>query len=172
VSDEDRMLFLKYALPCAGWYVYIKQMTQEHLDDLVSQVSCGKVPKEDAESIFKVAKFHCTREKGHMDAETIRNYFLFDHNKHVEEMEALAPNKKHIDSRTYPGKVLEVNEESAVVATSNGKKEYKTAFAKEVKEGDRVVVHYDFIIEKISDETARKMEALQKKGPQKLKTGA
>lgn len=176
---EDRLLFLKYALPCAGWYVYIGQLKQERLDELVKLVSENRVPEEDVESIFKVAKFFCildAHEKGKdaVDSDSIRNYFQFRHNKHVEEAEAEAKDgKPQIDSRTYAGEIVQVEEGSARVRTLFGEKKYKTAFEKDARKGDLVVVHYDYIVEKIPEDTAKRMNELAKGPRAKLKsTGA
>jgi hydrogenase maturation factor len=178
VRIEDRLLFLKYALPCAGWYVYIGTMKQERLDELVSMVSEKKVPEEDVEGIFKVAKFFCVmdaREKGKsgVDSETIRNYFQFKHNKQVEEAEAkVKDGTPQIDSRTYAGKVIAVGDGSARVRTllKGNEKEYKTSFQKDTMEGDLVVVHYNFIVEKISEDAAKRMTEFAKGGGTKTKT--
>lgn len=159
---NDRLLFLRYALPCASTLVRRGNVTQEYIDRLTSLVSQGKVPKEDAESMFKVANAMCESVaermgKSAIDADVIRQYFLLEHSKVVDDRYRLMGDFNPIDCKTYAGRVLKVNDGNALVETRLGKKLYSTVFAKEVKEGEEVAVHFSFIVEKIPAELARRM---------------
>lgn len=46
--------------------------------------------------------------------------------------------------------------------TRIGRREYRTDFERDVRIGDVVVVHFDFIVEKIPGTTAEKMEMAAK----------
>ena len=161
-EDEDRLLFLKYALPCAGTLVKRGKVTQEYVDSLIKLVSEGRVPEENAEAMFKVANAMCEHiaarmGKSSIDAEVIRDYFLMEHSKVVDERYELMRDFDPSACKTYSGKVLGVGEGTALVETSRGRKEYKTVFEKGVREGDVVAVHFDFIVEKIPPSLARRM---------------
>ncbi len=164
-GEEDRLLFLRYALPCAGTLVKRGNVSAEYIDGLIERVSKNIAPERGAESIFKVANVMCdkfAREMGKAstDAEVIRRYFLFEHAKVVDDRFELMRDFNPVDCRTYAGKVVGLGEGYAMVQTELGQKRYKTVFAKGIKENDDVVVHYDFVIEKISAETAEKKRKL------------
>jgi len=159
---KDRLLFLKYALPCAGTLVGRGVVPQSYVDRLVAMVSENKVPRDDAESVFKVANMMCTSiaqrmGKKSIDAEVIRTYFLLEHNKVVEDRFEIMGDFNPVDCKTYVGRIVKENDGLAVVETILGKRGYKTVFARDVKKNDKVAVHFDFIIEKLSDEMAEKM---------------
>jgi hydrogenase maturation factor len=159
---DDRLLFLKYALPCASTLVSRGNTTQAYIDKLIRMVSQGKVPKEKAEKMFKVANVMCDHwakkmHKDVIDDSVIRKYFLLEHSQVVDDRYELMKDFNPVDCKTYPGKVMKVNGSSAMVKTRLGTKRYRTTFAKEVKEGDVVVVHYDFIIEKAPKRYVNKM---------------
>lgn len=159
---SDRLLFLRYALPCASTLVKRGAVNQQHIDDLILMVSNNRVPKENVEKMFKVANVMCGNiakrmGKSSVDTNVIRRYFLLEHSKVVDDRYQLMRDFNPIDCKTYAGKVISIANGGAIVDTSLGKKRYKTVFAKGVKENDKVAVHYDYIIEKISDYTAKKM---------------
>ncbi len=150
---KDRALFLKYALPCASTLVKRGNVSQDYIDYLIALVSEGKLPKENAEAIFKIAIAMCdnvaTRmKKKSVDTDVIRRYFLLEHSKVVDDRFKLMGDFNPVDCNTYLGTVEEVGSNSATVKTILGKRKYKTVFCKSLKKGDKVVVHYDFIIER------------------------
>lgn len=161
---KDRLLFLKYALPCAGTLVKRGKVSQEYIDTLVRLVAEGNVPEEDAEKIFRVATAMCDAigsrmGKGAVDCDVIRQYFLLEHSEVVDDRYKLMGDFNPTDCKTYAGKVLEVDGDSALIETRLGKKEYRTVFAKGVRSGDMVVVHFDFIVEKVPDGFRERMGA-------------
>lgn len=159
---EDRLLFLKYALPCAGTLVKRGAITQDYLDDLVHTVSEGKVPAEDAESIFKVANAMCTKigermNKASIDAEVIRTYFLLEHSAVVDDRYALMKDFDPVSCRTYARTIVEAGKDYAIIETGSGRKKYRTDFAKSVREGDCVIVHWNFVVEKVPETFSERM---------------
>ncbi len=159
---KDRLLFLKYALPCAGTLVKRGNTTKEHVESLVELVSNGKVPEENAEAMFKVANAMCDSigrrmGKESVDCDVIRQYFLLEHSEVVDDRYELMRDFNPVDCKTYPGRVISVGSGNALVETKLGRKKYKTTFMKGVKEGDTVVVHWNYIIEKPPKEYVTKM---------------
>lgn len=164
---ENRLLFLKYALPCAGTLVMRGNVPQEYVDHLVQLVSKGKVPEEDAESMFKVANAMCEfiakrSGKETIDDDVIRQYFLMEHSRTVDDRFELMKDFDPVDCKTYACKVVEADGDSALLETPLGKRTYKTIFERDVKPGDNVVVHWGFIVERIPESLARKMEEKRK----------
>ncbi len=159
---EDKLLFFKYALPCAGNSVARGLVTQQEVDRLIDMVSKGEVPDENAEKIFKVAKGICgytakMMGKDVIDSEVIREYFLVEHDKVVDDMFALVGDFNPVACKTRTGKIVEVRESTAIVETNLGKEEYRTDFAKNIKKNDKVIVHSGFVVEKASSDVMRKM---------------
>ena len=118
-------------------------------------VSRNIAPEDGAEKIFVVANGMCRAiakrmGKGSVDADVIRRYFLLDHSKVVDERFELMKDFDPVSCNTRIGIVKSFDGPSAVVETDLGRLSYKTLFAKDARIGDRVVVHYDFIIEKAS----------------------
>lgn len=161
-NEKDRLLFLKYALPCASTLVKRGNVKQEYINELILMVSNNKAPEETAEAMFKVANAMCDSianrmDKSNVDSEVIRQYFLLEHSKVVDDRYELMRDFNPVDCRTYPGRVVRLGNGSAIVDTKLGEKNYKTIFAKGLKQNDKVVVHYDYIIEKIPEAIAEQM---------------
>lgn len=166
---EDTVLFLRYALPCARDNL-VKRGTWSpaELEKAIASVSENKVPAGKVENRFPVANAMCesiAEEKGksEVDAAVIREYFLLRHNGVIEKRVANRETPKGFDKlacMTRAGRVLKVGEGFAIVETDLGKKRYKTNFARGLKEGDAVAVHFDYVSEKIDEETAKEMQRL------------
>jgi hypothetical protein len=162
-TTEDRILFLKYALPCAGTLVKRGKTTKEHVESLVKLVSAGRAPEEDAESMFKVATTMCdsiaTRiGKESVDSDVIRQYFLLEHSEVVDDRHALMRDFDPISCKTYVGSVQDARGGEATVRTILGDRRYRTDFTKTLKVGDNVVVHWNFVVEKVPDVFLKRME--------------
>jgi hydrogenase maturation factor len=183
MNIEDKLLFLKYALPsivgkagcpgsCSGALV---KFSESQINDFVKQVSENKVPDIDIEKTFKFATTMCTHiamemGKSSIDSEVVREYFLFEHNSVVDERFELRKTFDSVACKTYPGKIVSLDKELATVETRIGKKEYSTSFLKDAKVGELVAVHFNYITERISMETEKKMNAVSN-ASKKLKTG-
>jgi hydrogenase maturation factor len=163
---EDRLLFLKYALPCAGAFIRRGNVSQGYVDGLIKMVAEGNVPAERAETMFKVADAQCeaiaTKEgKSSIDSDVIREYFLVEHSRVVDDRFELMRDFDPVACKTYVGVVRSIGSESAVVETRLGKGHYKTLFARGVKVGDKVITHYDFVIEKVSADAAKWLQKVK-----------
>lgn len=187
MKTEDRILFLKYAIPstwkghCStpdfplrsipaqGPNTQIKEikMSPEYIDQLIKTVSENKTPPEGAEDSYSFAMRMCeeTRKKMNkkeIDADVIRRYFLFVHNTVVDQKHELRPDFDNIACKTYVGRVVEADGGWATVEIAAlGRRKYKTILAKkqEIKKDDIVTVHYDYIAERINTELAREIQA-------------
>jgi hydrogenase maturation factor len=182
-NEEAKLVFLRYALPsmvgkagglgsCSGMPI---NFTESQISEFVKQVSEDKVPELDIGKTFRVANAMCTliatkMEKSEIDEEVIREYFLFEHNGFVIRRSEEGEKFDHIACKTYAGKIIRVNDGLALVHTSAGEKEYLTSFLKNAKVGESVAVHFDYIAERISSETVKKMGDPSAYG-RKLKVG-
>ncbi len=158
---SDKLLFWKYALPCA---VPSKAAVKEDADRMIATVSKGNIPEEDLRSIFPIAPRLCEATavklgKKVIDASVIRVYFLLRHNEVVDASASQVNDYDPEDCKTYSGIVTNTDGVLAEVETTRGIREYRTDFCMNVKKGDRVVVHFDFIVEKISDSLSERMDA-------------
>ncbi|MCX6816049.1 MAG: hypothetical protein NT120_04325 [Candidatus Aenigmarchaeota archaeon] len=167
IEDKSRVLFMKYAIPCAGTLVSRGNIKKKDVDVLIDAVKNNKSIPKDTEKVFKVAFSACSilamdAGKKKIDADVIHDYYLFKHDKMIdmryEEMGDFDPDL----CRIRPGVVKKVLHGIAIVENSAGSKKYRTNYC-DVKEGDLVVTHWDFVIEKISRETAEKMLVQKKK---------
>ncbi|MGA3020946.1 MAG: hypothetical protein ABSD68_03290 [Candidatus Micrarchaeales archaeon] len=185
MNIEDKLLFLKYALPsivgktgslgsCSGAPV---KFSESQIDSFVKQVSESKVPDIEIEKTFKVATAMCTHiamrmGKSSIDSEVIREYFLFEHNSVVDERSELRRTFDSVACKVHAGRIISMERGLATVETDAiGKKEYDTSFLKDAKVGELVAVHFNYITERISAETEKRMKISSNTG-RKLKTGA
>lgn len=167
LKASDRLLFLKYAIPCAETLVQRKTISQKFLDGLLNSVKKNIAPKGEPEKIFKVAYAMCTSlaldsgKKG-FDKKIIRDYFWFGHDDVIKERFELMRDFDPSHCKTYPGKVEETRNGTAIVLTCLGEKKYSTDFLPSAKKGDYVVVHRGFAVEKITKKQA--LEFAQRTG--------
>ncbi len=61
-----------------------------------------------------------------------------------------------------PMKIIEVNKNKGVVETNGVKREVDLTLLPDIKEGDYVIVHAGFAIEKLDPEYAKEVEAIWK----------
>lgn len=150
---KDKRLYFCYALPCAQTFVKRGKLKQQDLDKTIKDFSEGK-NIDGFEKHFLVANrmleiIASKMGKNEIDEQVIHQYYLIDHDKIVdarfEEMKDFNP----IQCKIKIGKVLSVSQGKARVKTPFGISEYRTDFVNNIKPGDTVSVHYDFISEKI-----------------------
>jgi hydrogenase expression/formation protein HypC len=161
-NDESRLLFLKYALPCADTLVERGFVTQKSIRELIKNISLNKEIKEHPEKIFRTANFMCGKiarriGKKCIDKNIIRRYFLFEHDKVVDSKYKLFKDFNSMQCRIFSGKIIKVKNKEALVQTIIGSKEYKIDFIPNLKIGDYVVVHRNFIVEKINESVFKKL---------------
>ncbi len=150
---KNRRLFFCYALPCAQTLVSRGQLKQEELDKIIEDFSNGKLPKKGFENNFKVAmamlKILAQKlGKKEIDDEVIRQYYLVEHDRVVDQRYEEVGDFDPIACKIRVGEVLAIDGKKAKVKTEFGIKDYRTDFVKRLKVGDKVVVHYNFIVEK------------------------
>lgn len=153
INEKDRLLFMKYALPCAGTLVKRGSMLQKDVDTLIDIVKNGQKVPEGAEKNFKVAMAACTfiaKEKGKdlIDEDIIHEYFLLRHDdvidRRYEEMQDFDP----MACRVQFGEIEDIEKEFATVVTPDMRRKFRTDFVPGIKKNDKVVTHWDFVVEK------------------------
>ncbi|MCX6814529.1 MAG: hypothetical protein NTY20_02695 [Candidatus Aenigmarchaeota archaeon] len=157
----DKELFLRYAIPCGEVLVKRGSLDPKLLKKAERIVTDGKTANIDPAKMFPTAAKMCTliahrMGKKEIDAEVIRRYFLFEHEKAVRWRMKIYPDIIPEKCIVYPARVLRSGE-LLLVNTPTGKKILDTRFAPEVKRGDWVSTHYSYAPEKISSETAKRM---------------
>lgn len=165
---SDRILFFKYALPCAETLIERGTLKREKFKEMFSQIISGREPEENSENVFKVAMANLKfltieKKKDIIDNETIREYFLFKHDEVIDERFEEMGDFNPTTCRTYPGIVREIKNNEATVETPLGKKLYRKELIKDLKLQDVVIIHRDFIVEKISKELAIKLWEAKRK---------
>ncbi len=158
-DEASRKLFFRYAVPCSETLAKRGVITQKYQRSLMNSILLNRKIPKDAENIFKVASSMCEKTakklgKKSIDKEVVRRYFLFGHDKVVDRRYKIFKDFDPMLCRLYSGKVL-VSGSRALVQTIMGDKKYRTSLR--IKKGDYVVVHRDFIVEKISKRLARKL---------------
>jgi len=151
---KNRNLFFRYALPCADTLVKRGKITKSDLDEFLIRVSKNEDLPEGTEKVFTVAMVMCKliakkMKKKEIDDDVIRQYFLIDHDKIVRERYNLMKDFDPIACKTKIGTVVKIDGDKILVKTDFGENFYKS-FIKNLKEGDEVVVHHNFIVDKLS----------------------
>ncbi|MEM5803509.1 MAG: hypothetical protein QW350_02095 [Candidatus Aenigmatarchaeota archaeon] len=163
---KNRKLFFCYALPCAQTFVKRGKISQEDLDKIIKNFSRGKMPKKGFESIFLVANnmlkiIAMKMGKDKIDMKVIRQYYLVDHDKVVDKRYEEVGDFDPIACKIRVGEVLSIKDNKAIIKTEFGIKEYKTDFVKKLRVGDRVIVHYDFIVEKFTKKIEKDLKEMK-----------
>lgn len=168
---QNRILFFKYALPCAETLIKRGNLTTEEFDNMLTKVMKDEEPEKNSENVFKVAMSHLKfismqKKKSKIDEKTIREYFLFGHDEAVDERFDEMGDFDQEKCRIYPGIVREIKDGKTLVETPIGTEACKNYFVKDLKIKDIVVVHRNFVVEKISKNLAvRLMESKKKYFP-------
>jgi len=157
----DKELFLRYAIPCGEVLVRRGSLDPRLLKKAERIVTDGKTANIDPARMFPVAAKMCTlialrMGKKAIDAEVIRRYFLFEHEKAVRWRAKIYPDVIPEKCIVFPARVLRSGE-LLLVNTPAGKRILDARFAPEVRRGDWVSTHYSYASEKIPSGTARRM---------------
>ena len=157
----DRDLFLRYAIPCGDVLVKRGDLRQETLDRVRGKVIKKQEIKEDLETIFPIAVRMCrllAKKSGKeiIDPEVIRDYFWHEHAKAVEWRAEIYPDLPREECLIYPARVVKLGK-NPLVETPLGEKQAKTDFVQRLNKDDWVILHYDYIVEKITREEAEKL---------------
>ncbi|MEM5801620.1 MAG: hypothetical protein QXE34_03125 [Candidatus Aenigmatarchaeota archaeon] len=153
-------------MPCAQTFVKRGKISQEDLDKIIKNFSRGKMPKKGFESIFLVANnmlkiIAMKMGKDKIDMKVIRQYYLVDHDKVVDKRYEEVGDFDPIACKIRVGEVLSIKDNKAIIKTEFGIKEYKTDFVKKLRVGDRVIVHYDFIVEKFTKKIEKDLKEMK-----------
>lgn len=143
---KNKKLFFAYALPCIRNLVKKRKVSGERARKLISDYEKGKKLPEGTEKIFEVALFYLNKiakmmGKKVIDDEVIIKYFQEYHNELLKG--------KNLDiCKIRFGEVVKVQKKYVLVKTGGRIKRYKT-FLNDLKEGDQVVLHWDYIVDKM-----------------------
>lgn len=168
IKENDREIFMKYAVPCGCVLVKRGSMKQEYLDSLIGSIKKGEKTPEGAEKNFKVAFAACAliamdAGKKTIDKQVIYEYFTKNHDevleKRYKEMRDFDPDK----CRVRAGVVAGFSGKKVIVENSSGTKKYRADYIQGLKKGDFVATHWDFAVEKISESKAREMMKIKEK---------
>jgi len=149
---NPEIFFLKYALPCSFILLLRKEITKEEQKLLYRSIKDEQLhlPKKEIERIFwRPMKFI----KSISNLEAVQKYWRFDHNKHIKQKGFQDFEEKFEKlCRVIPCEVLDLTKNRAIVISDffDGTMELKKDFVN-VKPGDKVTKHYDYICEKISE---------------------
>jgi len=160
---KPEIFFLKYAFPCSFILLLRKEITKEEQELIYRSAREEKLylPKNKIERIFwRVFKF----VKSTSDLKTVQRYWWFDHNKHLKQGKF-----KDFEERfeklcmVIPCEILGLKNGAIVKSEFFDRTvELKTDFV-DVKPGDKVTKHYNYICEKISENLYLNMiESLKK----------
>ena len=154
----DRLLFLRYAVPCAGTLVQRGTMEQQAWDELIAAVHAGNAPP-DAEKLFKVAYAACSLlaldgGKKAIDSPLIRYYFRAGHDAVIDARYAEMQDFDPEACRVWAGAVTRVAPGKAWVLLPHEERECRTDFVPAAKPGDWVVVHWGFMVEPVTEKEA------------------
>lgn len=153
-SKKSKELFLKYAIPCGHILVSRGKISKERLGKLKARLLKGEGIK-DVEKVFKTAAGMCyiianNMGKKMIDRAVIRKYFWYEHSRAIEWRHSIYKDFDKKLCKVYPGKVIKAGKK-AIVKTPIGKRKLKKDFMPDLMKNDLVTVHYDYIIEKISE---------------------
>jgi len=167
-DEKARLLFLRYALPCAETLVKRGIISKEYIRKLMKNVSFNEEVPKNSERIFKTAVLMCKRiskrfGKKFISESVVRKYFLFEHDKAIDKRYKMFKDFDSLTCRTYPGKVVSLKNRKAVVKTTIGKRRYKINLTQGLKIGDNVVVHRNFVVEKINESLAKRLWKLRER---------
>lgn len=143
---ENRRLFFAYALPCIESTIKKGKISREKAKELFRKYEKGEELPESAEKIFEVAIFYLNKiarlmKKKSIDEVVIRTYFQKHHNK------ILGKGKRSEKCKVKIGKVVGICKDYVLVKVEGKTKKYKS-FVKSLKNGEEVVLHWDYIVDK------------------------
>lgn len=160
---DEPVLFLRYAVPCGHVLVKRRDLPKERLEYLEKCAIEENEPEGNLEDDFKISvrMLMLTAKrmgKPSIDIEVIRKYFWKEHKACVEWRAKMFPDIDTERCVIRVGEVIGVNGEEATIELKESRAVVNTKFEPDIKEGDWVIIHYDYIVEKITPEQAVKVE--------------
>lgn len=156
---KDKELFLRYAIPCGGVLVDRGSVSQKTMDQLKGDLLSGRPIGQDLGKIFQVGVrmlnlLAYRRGKTAIDQNTIRRYFWFEHPDCVREQAKTHPDVVPEQCIVLPARVLKAGKET-LVRTPLDDRKVKQDFVPDIKPGEWVMVHYSYIVERITEKQAK-----------------
>ncbi len=161
---KPEIYFLKYAFPCSFVLLSRKEINSKEHKLLYESTKEEKLylPIEKIEKIFwRALKFVGSIK----NFNSVQNYWLFDHNKHLKTKKIKNLDEKLLkDCMVIPCKVLSISDNMALAKSPFLDKimKLKIDFV-DVKPEDKVTKHYDYLCEKIPERLYLKMIGSLKK---------
>jgi hydrogenase maturation factor len=149
---KSEILFLKYAFPCSFVLLSRGEITEEEHKLIYKSAKERKMylPKERIEKIFWRAVEHV---KNISDLNSVQEYWWFDHNRKIKAEKFKSIPKNLIkECFVVPCEVVAISDGYAIVKSKFLDKNVrvKKDFVN-VKIGDKVTKHYDYLCEKIPE---------------------
>ena len=156
---SPELYFLRYAFPCAFLKLQQGKLSKKSYDSMHEAVLEKKrILRSTLLKIFPLALGHIELIAGKKkidkwSVEAIREYFWEKHDDVIESGEGLYANAPRVLCelcRVAPAEVLRKGGNWAVVKFADGRKRsVLTELIQCLRKGDRVMVHYGYIVEKI-----------------------
>lgn len=156
---EARVLFLKYAFPCAGVTLARGAITQKEYDSLEKAARTSKpLQWRMLERIF-VSAWRRIREVAASihgdphDSAVIRRYYLEFHNEYIKNNDgsyARAPEAFKKLCRVEKARIIKKGSDFYIVKIGAKKRPVSSMICPEAHVGDTVSVHYGYAVEKIN----------------------
>jgi len=153
-----RILFLKYAFPCAGVTLARGKITQKEYSGLEKAArTSAPVEWKTLERIFAPA-WRRIRESARelnadpRDLQTIREYYLKFHNQYIAAKDgsyAHAPEILCRLCRVEKGKIVSMGDDFFIVKIRSITRPVSRMLCKDASIGDTVSVHYGYAVEKV-----------------------
>ncbi|MFC2143375.1 HypC/HybG/HupF family hydrogenase formation chaperone [Candidatus Aenigmatarchaeota archaeon] len=162
IREEDRRYFMKYAVPCAQTLVDRCVINKEKLDEMFDMMKNELEIPDNEEDKFKVAMAHCSlvamrAGKKEIDKESMQQYFFFEHDDTIDKRHEEMGDFDSEFCRTFPAIVKKINVPTATVDVMGKERNVKADFVSDVIVGDKVVIHRDFITEKIDEDLYKRL---------------
>ena len=130
-DEKSRIQFLKYAMTSKEHEIP-EDYRELVLKDIVNCELKEKIDNSFSQGIINCLLFARTKGKEKIDEEAIDKYFTRIHNNFSE-------------CKAYRGVVMKINGE-AVIQTPEGQRNYKTILEPNLKIGNVVTVHGDYVV--------------------------
>lgn len=155
ISPE--VYFIRYASPCSHILCTVRGEVAEKEFDLMEEAAInGKVlDRNFLERVFfrafnRINKLAEEMNKDKWDLDVIKEYFRVRHNPVLDASDY--PESFKEQCKVFEGEVKEILDNEAIVEYNNQgikSRRVKTAYHPDTKVGDKVTIHWSYIIEKI-----------------------
>ncbi len=154
---EAEEFFFKYAYPCSDTLFRLHKLNKEKKEILDKEFEAKVIPtKLELEECFpsafkRVKKIAKEMNKDYWDISVIKKYFREEHNKFIDanngDYKKLPPAIKDL-CKVYEAEVIDVKDNILVVKYDHKERSVLNKYIKDVKKGDKVMIHFGFAVEK------------------------